>query len=161
VRRLNSKTGRKSEQQQQQQYQPAVQAAASSNSTGGSMNNRLSGIRDEQLLAPLLSHPSIGQDQQVVVVLQQTSKWLQEAAAEHLAGQLPGALHAKRWKQVKSLMHWLKKNAGLLQALQLHLPGSTSGSSHSCSKESGLTEDKCTAALDELAVVLHQAAVTG
>ncbi|KAF6254830.1 hypothetical protein COO60DRAFT_282890 [Scenedesmus sp. NREL 46B-D3] len=57
-------------------------------------------MHEVRLLAPLLRHPSISKDQQVVAALQQTSKELQEAVSARLAGQLPVVLHANKLQQV-------------------------------------------------------------
>jgi hypothetical protein len=55
-------------------------------------------------------------------VLQQSSRQLQAAVAELLAGQLPVAQHIKHWQQAQALVGWLSKHACLMQSLQLQLP---------------------------------------
>lgn len=86
-------------------------------------------MHEVRLLAPLLRHPSISKDQQVVAALQQTSKELQEAVSARLAGQLPVVLHANKLQQVQALVRWLAKHAGVLQSLYLQLPSSSYASS--------------------------------
>jgi hypothetical protein len=90
------------------------------------------GMQNPQLLIPLLQHPSINQDQQVVAALQQTSQQLQAAVAELLAGQLPVALHIHHLQQAQAFVEWVSKHAGMVKALQLQLPtaSSKSGSRH-------------------------------
>jgi hypothetical protein len=56
-------------------------------------------MHDPRLHAPLLRHPSICQDQQIIAALQQTTKELHAAVAVRLAGQLPVVLHTKQLQQ--------------------------------------------------------------
>jgi hypothetical protein len=111
-------------------------------------------ILNDEVLATLLSHPSIGGDQQVVAMLQQASKQLQTAVAELLAGHLPVTLHAQRWQQLIGLNKWLRKHAALLQALHVQLPSNSSITN----SDWKLTTIKATTAVDELAAVLQAAA---
>jgi hypothetical protein len=76
-------------------------------------------LYEQQLQTPILRHPSISQDQQAVVRLQQTSKQLQVAMAWLLRGQLPVALHTSQLQQVKLLAQWLRKHAGLVKSLDV------------------------------------------
>uniref|UniRef100_A0A383WIA1 Uncharacterized protein n=1 Tax=Tetradesmus obliquus TaxID=3088 RepID=A0A383WIA1_TETOB len=72
---------------------------------------------DPRLLRPLLHHTSISQDQQAVATLLMTSKQLQEAVAEVLAGQLPVVLYMVREQRLRLLAAWLCKHAGLVKSL--------------------------------------------
>jgi hypothetical protein len=79
-------------------------------------------MHDPCLQAPLLRHPSVSQDQQIVAALQQTSMELHAAVAARLAGQLPVVLCINQLQRAQSFMQWLGKHASLLQSLQLQLP---------------------------------------
>jgi hypothetical protein len=81
-------------------------------------------MHDPRLQAPLLRHVSISQDQQIVAVLQQTSKELHAAVAARLAGQLPVVLCTKQVQHAQAFVQWLGKHASLLQSLHLQLPRS-------------------------------------
>jgi hypothetical protein len=71
----------------------------------------------------LLHHPSICQDQQVLLKLQQTSKVLQADIASHCISQLPVVCRARRHEQLLSFVCWASKpkNACLLKALDVQL----------------------------------------
>jgi hypothetical protein len=71
--------------------------------------------------APLLKHPSICQDQQVLLLLQQTSKQLQAAVAEHCTAQLAAVVQAQEVQQVEAFSSWLRKHSHLLQRLNVQL----------------------------------------
>jgi hypothetical protein len=73
------------------------------------------------LQAALLCHPTIGQDQQMVAQLQQTSQEMQAAVAELCAARLPVVLHTKLLQQAQGFAQWLSKHAGLVQSLELQL----------------------------------------
>jgi hypothetical protein len=79
-------------------------------------------MHDPPLLVPLLRHPSISQNQQVLAALLQTSQQLQAAVAELLAGQLPVVLHINQLQQAHAFVQWLKKHAGLLLSVELQVP---------------------------------------
>jgi hypothetical protein len=85
-------------------------------------------LHDQQLRTPLLRHPSISQDQQVLLKLLQTSKELQAAVAEHCAGQLPAVYSTTKPQCAETLTQWLRKHTGLLQELHLQLGSSTPSS---------------------------------
>jgi hypothetical protein len=99
-----------------------LQLAAADTPTGRHLD-------DDGLLAVLLRHPSISQDQQVVAALQATSKPLQAAAARLLRpGTLAGTLHVTRRAQVQSLGLWLRKHGSLLRELAVHVADSKASS---------------------------------
>jgi hypothetical protein len=83
---------------------------------------------------PLLKHPSISKDQRVLLLLQQTSKQLQTAVAEHCTAQLPAVLQTQEVQQAAAFCSWLHKHSCLLQSLHVHLISSarTSGSTNWC-----------------------------
>lgn len=85
-------------------------------------------IYEPQLQTPILRHPSISQDQQVVAALQQTSKQMQEAVAQLLSRQLPVVLHPSRPQQLELPAQWLCQHAGLVKSLdvQFTTPGHVS-----------------------------------
>jgi hypothetical protein len=76
---------------------------------------------DIRLQPALLCHPTIGQDQQMVAQLQQTSQEMQAAVAELCAARLPVVLHTKMLQQAQGFAQWLSKHAGLVQSLELQL----------------------------------------
>jgi hypothetical protein len=61
----------------------------------------------------------------VVAVLQQTSKQLQAAAAQLLAGQLQVRQLLRKPPQMTAFAAWLVKHAGLLQELSVQVAGSS------------------------------------
>jgi hypothetical protein len=74
----------------------------------------------------LLSHPSISKNQQLVAALLQTSKSLEAALDDCVAGTLPIKLHVTRQSSVQGFGQWLPKHAGMVQPLEVHV---TTGSS--------------------------------
>jgi hypothetical protein len=78
-------------------------------------------MSDPQLHTPLLGHPSIAQNWQVVAKLLQTSKELQAAAATVWVGQQQVVLHTGQVQQAESFAQWLGKYAGLLHSVDLHV----------------------------------------
>jgi hypothetical protein len=76
-----------------------------------------------QLQMPILWHPSISQDLQVVAALQQTSKQLHAAVAQLLRGQLPVVLQTSGLPQLRSFLQWLCRNGALLQSLDVQSHG--------------------------------------
>jgi hypothetical protein len=111
-------------------------------------------MHDPQLHDPILRHPIISQDQQVVAQLQQVSKELQAAVAQVLAGQVPVtlAVQQEKMQQASKFMQWLQKHAGLLQSLDLQLLRSFS--------RPGLDAQHA-AAVSQLANSLQHAAAAG
>jgi hypothetical protein len=101
---------------------PAAKGAHSSRSSSSKMQQGILSILDPRLHAPLLRHPSINQEQQIIAALQQTSKELHAAVAARLAGQLPVVLCIKQLQHVQAYVRWLRKHASLLQSLHLQLP---------------------------------------
>lgn len=65
------------------------------------------------------------QDLQLVAVLLQTSKQVQQAVTHVLTGQLAVQLQAHTLQQVQCLAQWMHKNACLVRSLDLQLPSST------------------------------------
>jgi hypothetical protein len=106
-------------------------------------------MHDPELHTPFLRHPSISQDQQAVVQLQQVSKELQAAVAQLLAGQVPVALDVQhdKMQQAFTLVQWLQKHAGLLRSLDLQLP-----------RSARRLEGTCAAIASQLGDALQQAA---
>jgi hypothetical protein len=106
-------------------------------------------MHDPKLHMPILRHPSICQDQQVVVQLQQVFKELQAVVAQLLVGQVPVVLDVQhdKMQQAFTLVQWLQQHAGLLRSLDLQLPRSASR-----------TEDTCAAIALQLVDALQQAA---
>jgi hypothetical protein len=80
-----------------------------------------SSIYDVRLQAALLCNPAIGQDQQIVAQLLQTSQEMHAAVAELCATRLPVVLHTKLPQRAQACAQWLSKHAGLLQKLALQL----------------------------------------
>jgi hypothetical protein len=83
-------------------------------------------MHDARLHMPLLRHPSVCEDVQTVIKLQQTSKQLQTAVATVLQGQLPVVLSTVQPQRLLSFEQWLAKHAGLLKGLYLKLDPSSS-----------------------------------
>jgi hypothetical protein len=82
-------------------------------------------LYESQLQMPLLRHPSISRDLQVVAALQQTSKQLQAAVAQLLQGQLPVVLQASELQRLQSFLQWLRSHGGMLQSLDVGSQGAT------------------------------------
>jgi hypothetical protein len=111
-------------------------------------------MHDPQLHTPVLRHPSIIQDQQAVVQLQQVSKDLQAAVAQLLAGQVPVtlAVQQEQMQQAFTFMQWLQKHGGLLQSLDLKLLRTLNRPA---------LDAQHAAAVSQLADALQQAAAAG
>jgi hypothetical protein len=101
--------------------------------------------------SPLLKHPSICQEQQVLLLLQQTSKQLQAAIAEHCTAQLAAVVRAHKVQQLAAFCSWLRKHSHLLQHLDVQLISTSRLSS---------TADWSTA-VAALAAALRDAAAAG
>jgi hypothetical protein len=83
-------------------------------------------LYEQQLQTPILRHPSICNDRQVVALLQQTSKQLQAAVASLLRGQLTVVMHITQLQQVKLLAVWLRRHAALAKSLEVCYMGPVS-----------------------------------
>jgi hypothetical protein len=100
-------------QQQQQQQQPKEQDPS------------VCFFGNPSAYLPLLKHPSVCQDQQVLLLLQQTSKQLQAAIAEHCTAQLPAVVQTQNVPQAAAFCSWLRKHCHLLQSLDVQLISSS------------------------------------
>jgi hypothetical protein len=80
-------------------------------------------LYEPQLQMPILRHPSISQNVQVVAALQQTSKQLQAAVAQLLQGQLPVVLQTSELTTLSSFLQWFCRNGALLQSLDVQSQG--------------------------------------
>jgi hypothetical protein len=77
----------------------------------------------------LFHHPSINNDQQVLMQLLQTSKELSSVVTQQCSAQLAAVLCTEDQQQVLSFAHhWLPKHAGLLRSLHMHLRDHSSAS---------------------------------
>jgi hypothetical protein len=80
-------------------------------------------LETPRLMAALLGHHSIGQDQNVLLALSRSSKQLQAAAAAQCAGQLAVSrvLHVNPAVDAQGFDAWLRRHACLLRELHVEL----------------------------------------